>query len=105
MRLDVFSKRNKVLPDVFVYELPPKVRAQIVHILENAIGPYFNAGTQDVWASIAKMIAAEHGLLHLPETPGGRHSRYDGPDFYTDCLNYVLQADSELALDLVELAF
>jgi hypothetical protein len=42
--IDLFSTRKRKLPDVFVYdELPNALRAQMVHILEEAIGPYFLA--------------------------------------------------------------
>jgi hypothetical protein len=98
--VDLFSKRNKKLPDVYTYdELPAKLRAQIVHVFEEALGPDLDNGRG--WPWIAKTIAHEHGILDIPETPT-RVRR--GRDHFTDCLNYVLQAECELALDMVELA-
>lgn len=97
--IDVFSKRNKKLPDVYTYDkLPPKLRYQIVHIFEDAVGPHLDNGHG--WQWVAKTIAHEHGILDIPETP----TRFrQGRDYYTDCLNYVLGAEPELALDMVEL--
>ena len=98
--MDVFSKRNKKLPDVYTYDaLPPKLRAQVVHILEEALGPHFDNGRG--WAWIAKSIAHEHGLLDIPETRGPVRNRQR--DWFTDCLNYVLGAETDHALDMVEL--
>jgi hypothetical protein len=97
--IDVFSKRNKKLPDVYTYdELPSTMRAQIVHIFEDAAGDSLQHGRG--WQWIAKTIAHEHGILDIPESPGSGFRR--ARDYYTDCLNYVLQVDTELALDMVE---
>jgi len=54
--LDVFSKRNTPLPDVYTYdELPNKLRVQIVHILEGALGPVWSAtGPGNGWAALGK---------------------------------------------------
>lgn len=99
---NLFSTRKKKLPDVFVYdELPNALRAQMVHILEEAIGPSFVASpTGTGWEWIARRVAHEQGLLEIPDT--SRRIRGDR-DWYTDCLNYVLQADPDHALDVVEL--
>jgi hypothetical protein len=101
--LDVFSKRNTPPPDVYSYdELPNKLRVQIVHLLEGAMGREWSPGNfdGDGWAVLAKSIAREHGLLEIPST----RSRYSGANHFTDCMNYILQADAPLALDLVEVA-
>lgn len=100
--IDVFSKRNQPVPDVYVYdELPEKLRVQIVHILEDCLGRDFQIGNQQGWSYIAKAVAREHGILELP----GRRGRYGHRDAFTDCLNYVLQAEAVLALDLIEVSF
>lgn len=97
--LDIFSKRNKPAPDVFQYdELPKKLRVQIGHLFENAIGDDWQE-----WGDLARSIACEHGMFNLPTRQG--HSLYDPHDYCTDCVNYVLSADTELALDLIEVAF
>jgi hypothetical protein len=106
MILDVFSKRNKPLPDVFTYDtLPTKLRVQIAHILREAIGPGFQFGGQpggNGWHFISQAIAAEHGLLELPDI---ERRRYDGPDYYIGCMNYILNAAPEHALDMIEFSF
>jgi hypothetical protein len=98
--LDIFSARNKPLPDVYVYdELPQTLRVQIVHILQSAIGPH-----RTVWTLLADAMAREHGLLELPYEDVGTPWEPQRSSKYHDCLNYVLQAPPEHALDLVELA-
>jgi hypothetical protein len=102
--LDIFSKRNKPLPDLLLYDaLPRALRVQIVHIIDEVIGAHFCRRNHSVWEQIARGIAKEHGILCLPETP--RERRYDPPDYYTDCRNYVLGAEPHHALDLVEVVF
>jgi len=100
--LDLFSNRMRPPPDVFQYdELPEALRVQIVHIIEDVMGPYFGLN-QYGWSQIAKAIAKEHGLLNLP----GQAGRYGRPsDPFTDCLNYVLQAETPEALSMIELCF
>lgn len=106
MAIDLFSTRKRKLPDVFVYdELPVPLRRQMVHILEEAIGPRFTLRgprAADGWTWLAKQVAHEQGLLEIPETPTQFRGR--SRDWFTDCLNYVLEAPTEFALDLVELA-
>lgn len=98
--LDIFSKRNKPAPDIFVYDkLPEKLRAQVVHLLEGAIGRQWTG-----WEELAKAIAREHGLLELPTRQRPSLSTWDRHDFCVDCMNYVLQAEPEHALDLIEVA-
>lgn len=103
---DIFSKRGKPLPDVYQYtDLPAKLRAQIVHLLEGAIDErygceYSSFGPgESIWHEIERTVAAEHGVLNLPRGKFGT----DEP--YTACLNYVLQAPTEETLDLVEICF
>ena len=99
--LNLFSNRNKPLPDVFQYDrLPKELRAQIVHILQDTLSPHFGGGSW--WAAIAKSIACEHGLLELPGH-GDIHGRRDHQN---DCLNYILLTPAtERVLDMVELTF
>jgi AbiJ N-terminal domain 4 len=104
MILDLFSKRNKPLPDVFTYDtLPSKLRVQVTHILRAALGQkfYFDGAT-DGWRYLSQAIAAEHGLLELPDI---QYGRYEEPDYYVGCMNYILKAEPEQALDMLELSF
>lgn len=101
--LNVFSKRDKPPLDVYTYDqLPQKLRVQIVHILRGDMG-YTQRNKQ--WATLANAIACEHGLLALP-TKQVRRSQWDQKphDYFADCVKYVLEADAENALDMVERA-
>lgn len=95
--LELFSHRKRVaeggLPDVFTYdELPHELRAQIVHILRDAIGEK----NGPAWKAIHNAIAREHGRLELSDW--GR--------FSLSCEEYLLKSPSvEETLDLVELSF
>jgi hypothetical protein len=102
--LDIFSKRNKPLPDVYQYrDLPQGLRVQVVHILQDVMGPNFGGGYGAIgWAGIAKLVAKEHGLLRLPKRS---ESRFDETTAYEDCLNYVLQSETPEALDMIEVCF
>jgi AbiJ N-terminal domain 4 len=95
--LDIFSKRSKPLPDVYTYDLPQKLRMQIVHILRDDIGHHHN---RDYWQEIASSIAREHGIERLPSDQG--YSLYDRHDYLHDCLNYLLNATPSEAVDLIE---
>jgi hypothetical protein len=98
---DLFSKRNKPAPDVFLYhELPSKLRAQVVHILRDTIS---GVDSDQFWQWLGRTIAYEHGLLDIPETPS--RYPYNFRDWKIDCLNYFLQASTEHALDVVQLCF
>ncbi|MBX3210189.1 MAG: hypothetical protein KF764_34475 [Labilithrix sp.] len=99
--LNLFSRRNKPLPDVFQYTaLPEALRVQIIHILEESLPADFDNGRG--WQNIAKRVACEHGLLSIPGHADGfgiRHHR-------ADCMGYILQTkDPEKVLDMVEYSF
>lgn len=96
---DIFSTRNKPLPDVYLYDvLPQPLRIQIVHILQDALGDHA------AWPWIANALAREHALIELPYTEVGTPWEPQRSSKYHDCLNYLLQAPPQHALDLVELA-
>lgn len=99
--MDVFSKRGKAAPDVYVYDtLPKKLRVQIVHIFEDALGDALDISIGGVsWEYLARAIAREHGLLSIPL---GAPTRYGERVHRKDCLAYVLNAETALALDMVE---
>lgn len=92
---DLFSRRHKKPPETLQHdELPRELRVQLCHILRDDLGREVS------WTEIANAIAREHGLIELP----GEANIYDRSDPGTDCLNYVLQAPTLQALDLVELS-
>lgn len=76
----------------------------MVHILEDAIGPVFTIDPPSRplrgWDWIAKTVAHEHGLREIP--PAQTKFQRDR-DSFADCLNYVMNADPDRALDVVEL--
>jgi len=91
--LDVFSKRNKPLPDVFRYDhLPEALRVQLVHVLRDECF----VDNPDVWTFISKGIAKEHGLLELPNQRHWGHAEA--------CFSYVLTAGVLHVIDLLEVA-
>jgi hypothetical protein len=85
---DVYSKRARReagVSDVFQYDvLPDRLRNQIVHIWDDALGDY-----KDGWRDIARTVAREHGLPHL----GGR------PTIRQDCEEYREIFSEPLARD------
>ncbi|MDP1797801.1 MAG: hypothetical protein Q8K78_09980 [Planctomycetaceae bacterium] len=96
---DLFSKRGKPLPDVFVYDtLPEKLRVQVVHILKECL--YSVAEQNDhvdyFVTSIRKAVLREHGLFKLAER------RPESAE--QDMVDCILQSnDTGLVLDLIEL--
>ena len=109
--LDLFSHRKRVaqgeVPDVFVYdELPQALRVQIVHICQDAIGPYHHYSpiefggdvpeNNDGWQFIHDLVAREHGVFELTS----------GRDPRQRCFDFLLGRDSvDEVLDLVEASF
>ena len=95
--IDLYSYRKKVaegnLPDVFTYnELPHGLRVQISYIWNDALGAMNHVG----WITVHNTVAREHGLERL----GGRRSSE-----YEQCGEYLLNADVDDALDIVEFSF
>ncbi len=96
--IDVFSKRNKPLPDVFRYDaLPEALRVQLVHVLKEDCF----LGHPEVWAFISKGIAKEHGLLELPDL---RFDYHNNPRHDEACCSYVLTASVLQVIDPLEVA-
>lgn len=102
--VDLFSKRQLRLrsdmPDVYVYdELPRRLRAQIVHIIQDAFGSdsYSSNHASAAYSHINNILCREHGVFTL--TP--KNEPHDAA-----VLNFFLCQDSvEMALDVVELSF
>lgn len=105
MAYETFSKRKKRLEnsgkqDVFVYDYAPDAfRAQIVHIMNDAIGPYSNySGTKnnnDTWKSIEKVLLKELGLYSLGTSAN--------PPL--NCVGLIKTARIETLLDVIEIIF
>lgn len=106
---DLYSKRKarqersgKV--DVYQYDaLPQKFRAQVVHILDEALGPYSEWGRDNSesgkpWILLHKVLCEEYGVFYLTEQYMGKKE---------DCLNFLLGTASttDQILDLIELSF
>lgn len=77
----------------------------MVHILEDVIGPVFtikpsNPSSHDGWRWFARTVAHVHGLLEIPHTRPGTQFGYD---WFGDYLDYVMNAEPDRALDVVEL--
>lgn len=109
--IDLFSKRKKLQdsqgnPDVYQYDkIPDDLRTQVVHIWRTAIGRYYRHTGYSVgedspacklWEFIHDSIAREKSLWRL----GGPNS-----DAQDGCIEYLVGADTEGALDIIELSF
>lgn len=97
--IDLFSRRGKSAPDVYQYTtLPQALRIQVYRLIESSVGEY----RPNWWRQTATQVAAEHGLTALP-TELSLFER--DHDYFTDCMNYVLHADFEKAMDMIEVCF
>ncbi len=97
---DVFSKRNKPLPDTFAYNtIPPKLRNQILLLWKDCrLGEIWTTtrGTIDGYEHVRNIICREHGRLSLANP----HAYAD-----QDLFEYFVQSDeTEVLLDIIELA-
>jgi hypothetical protein len=106
---DIYSKRQKKLPDVYQYDnIPEHLRIQIVHIIKDLIDLCGKDKSEKVFLHIDNMICREHGRLSLVSD----FSLALRPDIvqynmkYTKgVLNFILEAKVEQVLDSVELTF
>jgi hypothetical protein len=104
---DIFSKRQKKkedTPEVFQYDkLPKEFRVQVVHILRDAIGlPKTSYGAlygdaHEAYKTIHDLLCREYGVFSLVDNPDG--------NFANSIFNFLLNAEAEKALDLIELCF
>ena len=105
---DLFSKRAKAnrgeVPDVYQYdEMPHPLRVQIVHIVNDALGPGDShlSIRAEILQTIHDTLCREYGVFTL-----GNEDRLRGVDYDTDLYKHFLnESDIERALDFVELAF
>ncbi|MFZ0522542.1 MAG: hypothetical protein WAL95_16070 [Candidatus Acidiferrales bacterium] len=109
--MDLYSKRRKReasqgKTDVYQYaKIPSPLRIQIVHIWQAALGRWFPASnnyhaprsrSSGVWNFIEKTIAKENGVWNLGIAANATDHR---------CIEYLLSADTDGALDIIELSF
>jgi hypothetical protein len=109
--IDLHSKRKKFeasqgKPDIYQYQMIPlPLRIQIVHIWRAALGHWFKSSSNpyaptsqasQAWNFIEKSIAKENGLWHLGVTAKNTDEQ---------CIEYLLTADTDGVLDIIELSF
>jgi hypothetical protein len=108
--ISTFSKRKKLAEkagklDILQYEeLPEQFRVQATHIIADALGfavlrsPFGDnhSPTFELWFSIFKTQCREQGVYTL--------SRTSNSNPQSQCLDYILQADTDRALDIIELS-
>ena len=118
---DLFSKRQKRLrgdvPDIFVYDVPMHLRAQISLIIRDAVGnpkefpaPFLRQQTEeyciieDSYKSTVDILHREYGVYHLMvlvnKAPGSEDT------YFEELMNFFLGTkNTEQALDVIELCF
>ena len=65
MRFDIYSKREKSPPDVFVYDkIPYALRVQVLHIVDRTIRSFTLQPL--VYEDAADILREEYGVLRLP---------------------------------------
>ena len=109
--VDLFSRRKRITdgktPDVYRYaDLPRDLRVQIVQIMSDAVGVYYQYNRQfdpgkaiennEGWEIIHDSVAREHGVFELAE----------GSNPFLSCKNFLLNSHSvDLVLDLIDFGF
>lgn len=99
---ELFSKRQKKLrgevPDVYQYsEIPKKLRVQIIHIIDAALGREDNDAVDKLYEELHKIFCKEYGKFSL-----GQSHENDR----TAILNFFLnEKDCESCLDIIEIFF
>ncbi|MBE8576024.1 MULTISPECIES: STM4504/CBY_0614 family protein [Vibrio] len=109
-KFELFSHRQKKLrgdvPDVYTYDsMPDALKAQIVHILSDALGSnnqYFQVhNVRDTYKFIVDTLCREYGVFRLPHA-----NTYGERDYWRELIDYFLEEDDvENLLDVVELSF
>lgn len=101
---DLFSKRQRLargeVPEVYVYDkIPPQLRVQIVHIIQDAFGKdgYRGESAANLYKTVNNILCREYGVFELVQ-----YSDFDAHSL----INFFLKEDAvENALDVVELCF
>jgi hypothetical protein len=100
--IELFSRRKARergdSQDVYIYDrVPYKLRVQVVHILDDAIGESYNSTVHDTYSFIEKALSREFGVLHLMQYESNPQKAV---------FDFILQkASDEQALDIIELSF
>lgn len=105
---ELFSKRQKKLekvgqPDTYQYtDLPESFRMQVLHVWRTAIGlwcydRYHPSVSNQCWDFIHETLCREYGKPML-----GTRER---DNLAQRCVQHFLEADSDQALDIIELSF
>jgi hypothetical protein len=103
---DIFSKRKERLekagqPEVYQYDLlPTEFRTQVVHIWGSALGRTYDSGYEtpaaDIWKTIHDALSREYGVFALARGDATAEAK---------CVQHVLNAGIDRALDIIELSF
>lgn len=108
---EIFSKRKRQQeslgkPDVYQYDkIPEGLRIQVAQIWRDALGRYYRSSGYssgpdspvcELWELIHNSIAKEKGLWGLGEPTRDPAQR---------CIQYLMKADTDGALDIIELSF
>ncbi len=108
--VDLYSKRkrrkeNHGKEDVYQYHwLPKELKRQIIFIWQDAIGPYYeprhsfddhSSPSNGYWDYIESTLLREYGEFKLAR----------GGDPFSRCMNFLLDAGIERALDIIEFSF
>lgn len=94
---ELFSKRMRIeqgeVKDIYVYDdIPKKLRVQITHLLDEAIGYEL-----EPWEYIKKIMYKQLGVMHLG---------YRSNDERTECISFLLEHKKfEEVMDIIELSF
>jgi hypothetical protein len=108
-KVGTYSKRQRKRkgsgkPDVYQYgNLPGPFRVQVVHIWRTALGTwntYDALGiarfTGEHWQTIRNHLTREYGIFSLHK---------DANDSYEECVKFLLETDTDRALDIIDLTF
>ena len=102
---DTYSKRKRRQEsqgkqELYRYDLPAPLRHQVIHIWSTAIGAFHgrqNDLSTTIWKTIHDLTARELGLPYL--------GQYSFQDIDDQCKYFLLMAETDNALDLIELSF
>jgi hypothetical protein len=98
---DLFSKRQKEVPDVYQYEdINNNFRVQVVFIVKETFGEdksYYQTYSSKAFTEIHRILCKEYGVFSLQE--------YEDNDFKAIYDFFLSTEDYEKALDIIELSF
>ena len=96
LRFDIFSKRGKPPPDVFVYdEIPYALRVQVIHIVNRAIAAFTLAPS--IYMDVANILREAYGTFQLSRrTRMGSSGELQEFFLYEDDVEHVIDVVEEL---------